>query len=65
MQRHVTWEEYRDTARLCRDWVRKAKARMELILARDAENNKKGFYRCFSHKMKVRESIPTLISKTG
>ena len=47
-QGQVSWEEYRDTARLCRDGVRKAKARLELNLARDAKNNKKGFYRYVS-----------------
>ncbi|KAK4828806.1 hypothetical protein QYF61_000863 [Mycteria americana] len=43
-QGQVFWEEYRDTACLCRDGVRKAKAQLELNLARDAKNNKKGFY---------------------
>ncbi|KAK4823022.1 LOW QUALITY PROTEIN: hypothetical protein QYF61_024824 [Mycteria americana] len=41
----VSWEEYRDAARLCRNGVRKAKAQLELNLARDTKNNKKGFYR--------------------
>ncbi|KAK4806906.1 hypothetical protein QYF61_012627 [Mycteria americana] len=43
-QGQVSWEEYRDAARLCRDGVRKAKAQLELNLARDAKNNNKGFY---------------------
>ncbi|KAK4822139.1 hypothetical protein QYF61_010262 [Mycteria americana] len=43
-QGQVSWEQYRDTAWLCRDGVRKAKAWLELNLARDAKNNKKGFY---------------------
>ena len=44
--------------------VRKAKAWLELNLARDA--NKKGFYRCVSQKRKVKESIPPPpVSKTG
>ncbi|KAK4815438.1 LOW QUALITY PROTEIN: hypothetical protein QYF61_002827 [Mycteria americana] len=38
-------EEYRDAAWSCRDGVRKGKAQLELNLARDARNNKKGFYR--------------------
>jgi len=57
-QGQVTWEEYRDAARLCRDGVRKTKAQMELNLARDAVNNKKGFYRHVSQKRKVKESVP-------
>ena len=54
----LSWEKYRDAASLCRDRVRKAKARMELNLARDAKNNKKGFYRYVSQKRKVKESVP-------
>ncbi|KAK4830538.1 hypothetical protein QYF61_011676 [Mycteria americana] len=64
-QGQVSWEEYRDAARLCRDGVRKAKVQMELNLARDAKNNKKGFYRYVSQKRKVKESVPPPMSKTG
>jgi len=42
-QGQVNWEEYRDVAWLCRDRVRKAKAQLELNLARDTKKNKKGF----------------------
>jgi len=49
-QRQVSWEEYRDAARLWRDGIRKAKLWMELNLAKDAKSNKKGFYRCVSQK---------------
>lgn len=38
----VSWKEYRDTVQLCRDEVRKSKAWLELDLARDAKNSKKG-----------------------
>ncbi|OPJ79628.1 hypothetical protein AV530_001584 [Patagioenas fasciata monilis] len=61
-QGHVFWEEYRDTAWLCRD---DAKAQLELNLAMDAKNNKKGFYRYVNEKKKVKESVPCLMSKTG
>jgi len=50
---------------LCRDGVRKAKAQLELNLARDAKNNKKGFYRYVSRKKMVKESVPLLMSETG
>ncbi|KAK4830251.1 hypothetical protein QYF61_009318 [Mycteria americana] len=60
----VTWKEYRDTACLCRDGVRKAKAQLELNLARDT-NNKKGFYRYVNQKKKVKESVPPLMNKNG
>jgi len=64
-QGQVSWEEYRDTARLRREGVRKAKAQAELDLARDAKKNNEGFHRCDSQKRKVKESIPPLMSKTG
>ena len=43
-QGHVSWEEYMDAARMCREWIRKAKVHLELNLARDIMNNK-DFYR--------------------
>ena len=52
----ASWEEYREAARLCRDGVRKAEAQLELNLARNAKNNKKGFYRYVSQKKMVKES---------
>ncbi|KAK4828789.1 hypothetical protein QYF61_000846 [Mycteria americana] len=64
-QGQVSWEDYREVACLCRDGVRKAKAQLELNLARDAKNNRKGFYRYVSQKRKVKESVPALMSKTG
>jgi len=42
---------------LCIEGVRKAKVQMELNLARDTKNYKKGFYRYVSQKRKVKESI--------
>jgi len=50
---------------LCRDGVRKAKAQLELTLAKEAKNNKKGFYRYVSRKKMVKESVPPLMSETG
>ena len=55
-QEQVSWEEYRDAAWLCRGGVRRAKVQLELNLARNAKNNKKGFYRYVSQKRKVKES---------
>ncbi|KFW06482.1 hypothetical protein N327_08664, partial [Fulmarus glacialis] len=64
-QGQVSWEEYRDAAQLCRDQIRKAKVRMELNLARDTKNNKKGFYRYVSQKRKVKERVLPLMCETG
>jgi len=38
-KRQATWEEYRNVVRACRDATRKAKAHLELKLARDVRNN--------------------------
>ena len=64
-QGQVLWEEYKEAARLCRDGVRKAKAQLELNLARDAKKNKKGFYRYLNQKGEVQQCVPTLVSDTG
>lgn len=37
--------------------MRKAKAKVELILARDTKNNRKDFYRYVNWKRKVREDL--------
>ena len=55
------WEEYRDAVWMCRDGVRNAKAQMELNLARDLKNNKRGFFRYIWLKRQAKESISTLI----
>ncbi|KAK4811145.1 LOW QUALITY PROTEIN: hypothetical protein QYF61_019776 [Mycteria americana] len=64
-QGYASWEEYRDTAQECTDGIRKAKAQLELSLARDAKNNKKGFYRYVGQKRKIKENVPPLVNKTG
>ncbi|PKU34570.1 hypothetical protein llap_15126 [Limosa lapponica baueri] len=64
-QVEVSWEDRRDTARLCRDGVRKAKAQLEHNLMRDAKNNKKGIYRYVNQKRPVKESIPVMMNMTG
>ncbi|GAB0209887.1 hypothetical protein GRJ2_003454400 [Grus japonensis] len=40
----IVIEDYKNLARACRDAVRKAKAQLELKLARGVKNNKKGFF---------------------
>jgi len=61
----ASWKEYREATRLCRDGVRKAMAQLELNLARDVKNNKKGFQRYVSWKKMVKESVSPLMSETG
>lgn len=44
--------------------MRRAKAKLELNLARDAKNNRKGFYKCINQKRKVKNGIPSLMNNT-
>ncbi|GAB0177368.1 hypothetical protein GRJ2_000202000 [Grus japonensis] len=64
-QGQVAWEEYRETVRAARDQVRKAKALIEISLARDVKDNKKSFYRYVSDKRRTRENVGPLQNETG
>ncbi|KFQ72243.1 hypothetical protein N335_12860, partial [Phaethon lepturus] len=64
-QGQLSWEEYGDAAQFCRDEVRKAKKHLELNMARDAKNSKKGLYRYVSRGRNVKESVHLLMSKMG
>ncbi|GAB0203562.1 mitochondrial enolase superfamily member 1 [Grus japonensis] len=64
-QGQVAWEEYRETVRAARDQVRKAKALIEISLAREVKDNKKSFYRYVSDKRKRRENVGPLRNETG
>ncbi|GAB0208082.1 mitochondrial enolase superfamily member 1 [Grus japonensis] len=64
-QGQVAWEEYRETVRAAREQVRKAKALIEISLARDIKGNKKSFYRYVSDKRKTRENVGPLWNDTG
>ncbi|KAK4828881.1 hypothetical protein QYF61_001439 [Mycteria americana] len=48
-----------------KDEIRKAKAQMELNLARDIKDNKKGFYRNIGDKRKARENVGPLPKEMG
>ncbi|GAB0207196.1 hypothetical protein GRJ2_003185200 [Grus japonensis] len=64
-QGQVAWEEYRETVRAARDQVRKAKALIELNLARDVKGNKKSLYRYVSDKRRTRENVGPLRNEIG
>ncbi|GAB0204661.1 mitochondrial enolase superfamily member 1 [Grus japonensis] len=64
-QGQVAWEEYRETVPAAREQVRKAKALIEISLARDAKDNKKSFYRYVSDKRRTRENVGPLRNETG
>jgi len=61
----ATWEEYRIVVRARRDVTRKAKAHLELKLARDVKNNKKGFFNYISSKTKARDNVGPLLNEAG
>ena len=50
---------------MCRDGIRKAKAQMELNLAWDMKNSKKGFCRYIGRRRQAKESVSPLINETG
>ena len=61
----ATWEEYRNVVRACRDATRKAKAHLELKLATDVKNNKKGFFNYISSQRKARDNVGPLLDEAG
>jgi len=61
----ATWEEYRNVVRTCRDATRKAKVHLELNLARDVNDNKKGFFKYISSKWKSRENVGPLLNEVS
>jgi len=61
----VTWEEYRDAVWMCRGGIRKVKVQMELNLARDVKNNRKGFFSCVWQKREAEVCVPPLINEKG
>jgi len=61
----TTWEEYRNVVKACRDATRNAKAHLELKLARDVKNNKKGFFNYMSSKRKARDNVGPQLNEAG
>lgn len=64
-QRWVLWKKYKDAGRLCRDGIWKAKAQLELVLARGVKKNKRGFYRYINRKRNIQKGELFHISSTG
>ena len=54
----VAWKEYRDIVCMCRNKIRKAKAQIELNLARDVKDNKKGFSRYIGRRRQTKRVFP-------
>ncbi|KFV17265.1 hypothetical protein N340_13574, partial [Tauraco erythrolophus] len=64
-QGQVAWEEYKEINRATRDQVRKAKALIELNLAKSIKDNKKSIYRYVSDKKRSRENVGPLWKEMG
>lgn len=45
--------------------MRKAKTKLEVNLARDAKNNRKGFYRYINQTSKAKEGVSPLSNSAG
>lgn len=58
----VPWQKYRDIVGVLRDAMRKAKAHVELSLARGVMDNKKNFFKYVSGKRKTREDVGLLLN---
>lgn len=61
----TTWEQYKNVVRDCRDATRKAKAHLELNLAKEIKDNKKGFFKYVNSKRKARENVGPILSEGG
>ncbi|KAJ7422844.1 hypothetical protein BTVI_12165 [Pitangus sulphuratus] len=63
-KRRATWDEYKNIVRICRDATRTAKVHLELNLARDIKDNKKGFFKSISSKRKSKENLGSLLNES-
>ncbi|KAK4822674.1 hypothetical protein QYF61_019041 [Mycteria americana] len=64
-QGQVAWKKYREIVGAARNQVRKAKALIELNMARDVKGNKKSFHRYVGDERKIRENVSPLQKETG
>lgn len=59
----ITWENYKNIIRLCRDETKKAM--LELNLVREVKENKKDLFKCISGNRKNRENVSPLLNEMG
>ncbi|TRZ07143.1 hypothetical protein HGM15179_019964 [Zosterops borbonicus] len=66
-QGKATWDKYRDVVRVCRSAKGKVKAQahLELNLAKDVKDSKKGFFKYISNKRNTRELVDLLLNGKG
>ncbi|KFQ14566.1 hypothetical protein N330_13202, partial [Leptosomus discolor] len=61
----ATWEEYKTVVRGCREATRKAKASLELNLAREVKDNRKSFLKYIADKTNTRGNVGPLLNEVG
>ncbi|NXF84353.1 RTJK polymerase, partial [Sclerurus mexicanus] len=61
----TTWEEYKAVVRGCREATRKAKASLELHLARGVKDNRKSFFKYMADKTNTRGNVGPLMNEVG
>jgi len=64
-EEQATWKQHRNVVRACMDATRKAKVHLELNLARDVKDNKKGFFNYSSTKRKTRDNVGPLLNEVS
>ncbi|KAK4810546.1 LOW QUALITY PROTEIN: hypothetical protein QYF61_004509, partial [Mycteria americana] len=58
-------EDYKRVARLCREKIRRAKAKLELNLAAAVKDNKKYFFKYISSRRRAKENLQPLVDGGG
>ncbi|NWX33671.1 RTJK polymerase, partial [Notiomystis cincta] len=61
-QGQAAWNEYREVVRVSRNEMRKAMAYLELNLAKDIKDNKKGSFKYNNNKRKTKDNVGLLLN---
>ena len=59
------WEEYRSAVRACKDVTRKAKAHLEMKLAKEIKDNKNSFFKYVNSQREARDNVGPLLNEGG
>lgn len=57
----ASWNEYRDIVRISRNETRKAKAHLQLNVAKDVQDNKKGFLKYINNRKNQKDNVGPLV----
>ena len=59
----ATWEEYRNAVGACRDTTKKANAHLELNIAKEVKDNRKGFFKYVNSNRMTRGNVGPRLGK--